>query len=115
MKRFETKVEFFKWFELSGQIDGTKSSLQVLVNKWHTRNKVVESVTPPLEGLKIPYRKDVIIASPFKKNIEKSTSLINTEDINRISEQNNYTNQILHAVSRQIQESTKQKDSSQIG
>ena len=115
MKRFKAEVEFFKWFEFSGQIDDTKSSLQVLVNKWHTRNEVVESITPPLEGLRIPYRKDIIVASPFKKNIEKNTSLITADNVNQIIEQNNYTNQILHVVSRKIEDSSKQKVSNQIG
>lgn len=30
MKIFKTEIEFFKWFECSGQIDETNSSLQVL-------------------------------------------------------------------------------------
>ena len=67
IKRFQTEVEFFKWFESTGQI-GESSSLQVLVNRWHTKDKVVKSVTPPLEGLNISYRKDVLKAAPFRKH-----------------------------------------------
>ena len=36
----------------TGQIAESNSSLQVLVNRWHTEDKVVESFTPPLYGLR---------------------------------------------------------------
>ena len=49
MKRFKIEIEFFKWFESTGQISEFNSSLQVLVNRWHTKGKVIKSVTPPLE------------------------------------------------------------------
>ena len=107
MKRFKTEIEFFKWFEATGQIGEDSSSLQVLVNKWHTKDKVVESITPPLEGLNIPYRKEIIKAAPFKRpSVHKETSIVTVEDINKVFEQNNYTNQALHIVSKQIEEST---------
>lgn len=61
----------------------------------------------PLEGLKIPYRKDILTATPFKKSSDKDSSSIATlGDINKILEQNNYTNQILHVVSKQIEETS---------
>ena len=66
MKRFKIEIEFFKWFEATGQIVECNSPLQLLVNKWHTKDMVVESVTPPLEGINIPYRKDVVKATPLK-------------------------------------------------
>ncbi|KAK4731465.1 hypothetical protein R3W88_024453 [Solanum pinnatisectum] len=104
MERFKTEVEFFNWFESSGQIDDTRSSLQVLINKWYTKEQVIESVTPPLEGLSIPYRKEILKAAPFKKPIEKGSALITTGDLNKVLEQNNYTNQVLHVISQHIEE-----------
>lgn len=107
MKRFKTEVEFFRWFEHSGQIDHTQVSLQTLVTHWYTKEQVVDNITPPLEGLKIPYRKDILKASPFKKPIDKEPSSLSTrEDINKILEQNNYPNKILHVVSKQIEETS---------
>ncbi|KAK4706224.1 hypothetical protein R3W88_034219 [Solanum pinnatisectum] len=104
VKRFKTEIEFFKWFEASGQIDDKQSSLQVLINKWYTKEQVVESITPPLEGLSIPYRKEILKATPFKKPIEKESPLITAGDLNKVFEQNNYTNQVLHVISQQIEE-----------
>ncbi|KAK4721505.1 hypothetical protein R3W88_011738 [Solanum pinnatisectum] len=98
MKRFKTEIEFFKWFESSGQIDDKQSSLQVLINKWYTKEQVVKSVTPP-EGLRIPYRMEILKATPFKKPIEKESALITAGDLNKVLEQNNYTNQVLHVIS----------------
>lgn len=107
MTRFETEIEFFKWFEYSGQMGNQKDSLQVLINKWHTKNAIIESSIPPLEGISIPYRDDIIQASPFKKAMGKDTALIITADINRVLEQNNYTNQLLYVVAKQIERSSK--------
>ena len=75
MKRFKTEIEFFKWFESTGQIGESNSLLQVLVNRWQTKDKVVKSVTRPLEGINIPYIKDVLKAPPFKnlQSIKKTT------------------------------------------
>ena len=78
MKRFKIEIEFFKWFESTGQIGECNSSLQVLVNRLHTKDKVVESITPPLEGISILYRRDVLKATPFNnlQNIRKITLLL---------------------------------------
>lgn len=55
----------------------------------------------------IPYRKEIIKAAPFKRpSVHKETSIVTVEDINKVFEQNNYTNQALHIVSKQIEEST---------
>ena len=85
MKRFKIEIEFFNCFESTSQIGESNSSLQVLVNKFHTKDKVVESVTPPLEGINIPYRKDVLKEAPFKKPSEhKENNFVTIEEINKV-------------------------------
>lgn len=105
MKRLKTEIEFIKWFKCSGKIDETNSSLQVLINKLHTKNNVVESITPPLEGVSIPYKKDILKSAPFKKPSEKDTNTVSVADIKKVFEHNNYTNQVLHIVSKHIEDS----------
>ena len=105
MRRIGCEIEFFKWFEMTGRIENCTESLQVIINKWYTSsNKVVESTTPPLEGINIPIAGTVIKASPFKEKSDKTSELLVAADIDRVIEQNNYTNQLLHVVSRQIED-----------
>lgn len=70
-------------------------------------NKVNESVTPPLEGINNPVAGIVIKVSPFREKSDKTGSLLASFDIDRVVEQNSYSNQIHHVISRQI-EDTKQ-------
>ncbi|XP_047251366.1 uncharacterized protein LOC124886583 [Capsicum annuum] len=105
MKRLRCDMEFFFWFEKTGRIENQTESLNVIVTKWYTqRNTVVESTTPPLEGLNISYSNEVIKASPFKTKSERGTMTPQCKDLDRIIEQNNYTNQVLHTISQQIEE-----------
>ncbi|KAG5619556.1 hypothetical protein H5410_004774 [Solanum commersonii] len=105
MRRIGCEIEFFKWFEMTGRIENCTESLQVIINKWYTAsNKVVESITPPLEGINIPIAGTVIKASPFKEKSDKTGGLLTSADIDRVVEQNNYSNQILHIISRQIED-----------
>lgn len=107
MERFKTEIKFFRWFKISGQLGSTNDSLKTLVTRWYTKEQVVDSITPPLEGLKIPYRKEILTATPFKKSSDKDSSSIATlGDVNKILEQNNYSNQILHVISKQIEETS---------
>ena len=46
----------------------------------------------------------MIKASPFKEKSDKTGALLVAADIDRVIEQNNYTNQLLHVVSRQIED-----------
>ncbi|KAH0753194.1 hypothetical protein KY285_006342 [Solanum tuberosum] len=105
MRRIDCEIEFFKWFEMTGRIENCVESLQVIINKWYTTsNKVVESITPPLEGINIPIVGTMIKASPFKEKTDKTSGLLTSADIDRVVEQNNYSNQILHVISRQIED-----------
>ncbi|KAH0654226.1 hypothetical protein KY289_031904 [Solanum tuberosum] len=105
MRRIGCEMEFFKWFEMTGRIENCTESLQVIINKWYTAsNKVVEWITPPLEGINIPIAGTVIKSSHFKEKSDKTGSLLTFADIDRVVEQNNYSNQILHVISRQIED-----------
>ncbi|KAG5592665.1 hypothetical protein H5410_043179 [Solanum commersonii] len=46
----------------------------------------------------------IIKASPFKEKSDKSAIFVTSADIDRVVEQNNYSNQILHVISRQIKD-----------
>lgn len=100
MNRFKTEIEFFKWFEITGQLGSSRDSLQTLVTRWYTKEQTIDSITPPLEGLKIPYRKEIFAASPFKKVNSKDHPMATVADINKVIKKNNYTNQVLHVVSK---------------
>ena len=64
---------------------------------------VITTVYPPLQFLKIQSYKGEIIVDPFKK-IKKSTDKdpIENEDLQRIIQQNNYSNQILNSIANQL-------------
>ncbi|KAH0719987.1 hypothetical protein KY284_005017 [Solanum tuberosum] len=105
MRRIGCEIEFFKWFEMTGKIENCAETLQVIINKWYTvSNKIVESITPPLEGINIPIAGTVIKASPFKEKSGKTGGLLTSAYQYRVVEQNNYSNQILHIISRQIED-----------
>jgi len=77
----------------------------MLVNKWYTTsNKVVESKIPPLEEISLPVDDRIVTASPFKIDIVDTKGDPTNKDINRILQQDNYTNQLLYVVSNQILE-----------
>ncbi|KAH0713633.1 hypothetical protein KY289_009592 [Solanum tuberosum] len=84
MRRIGCEIEFFKWFEMTGKIENQTESLKVYINKWYTTsNKVVESITPPLEGINIFVVGRVIKASPFKEKSDKASSLLTSANIDR--------------------------------
>ncbi|KAG5605600.1 hypothetical protein H5410_027092 [Solanum commersonii] len=106
MRKIDYEIEFFKWFEMTRKNENQIKSLQMIINKWYTRsNKVVESITHPLEGLNIPVAGTIIKAFPFKEKYDKPFFFVIPADIDRVVEQNNYSNQILHVISRPIEDS----------
>ncbi|KAK4366632.1 hypothetical protein RND71_014512 [Anisodus tanguticus] len=102
MKRLRCNIEFFRWFQVTGQLGSEPDSLKTLVNKWYTNTKVVNTVIPPLEKIRIPVEGEVVEAAPFKRGIENPSGSPTNEDVNKLIQQNNYTNQLLHVVSTQI-------------
>ncbi|KAG5571277.1 hypothetical protein H5410_061043 [Solanum commersonii] len=106
MRRIDCEIEFFKWFEMTGKFENQIETLKMIINKWFTTsNMVVESITPPLEGLNNPVAGTINKASPFKEKCDKPSFFVTLADIDRVVEQNNYFNQILQAISRQIEDS----------
>jgi len=108
LKRIKCDIEFFKWFEITGQIPNQKESLKMIVNKWYTKNKgIIEDVNPPLEEILLPVQSEVITASPFKRESVHTDSGPTNKDINKIIVQNNYTNNLLHVVYNQLKDTNK--------
>ncbi|KAH0722198.1 hypothetical protein KY285_004811 [Solanum tuberosum] len=84
MKRIGCEIKFFKRFEMTGKIENETESLQMIINKWcTTSNKVVEYVTPHLEGLNIHVAGTIIKASSFKEKCDKPSSFVTPADIDR--------------------------------
>ncbi|XP_070025069.1 uncharacterized protein [Nicotiana sylvestris] len=108
LKRLKCDIEFFRWFELTGQIPNQKESLQMIINKWYTKNKgTIEATIPPLDEIVIPVQTEVITASPFKReSIHLDKEPIN-KDLNKIIVQNNYTNNLLHVVANQLKDTNR--------
>ena len=72
---------------------------------WQTStNKTITSVHPPSEEIKIEHQQAEIIVSPFKKinGIDDDKKPPTLRDIKNIQRQNNYSNQILHTMSQQM-------------
>lgn len=93
MKRIGCEIELFKWFEKSSRIENCTDSLKIIINKWYTSsNKIVESTTPPVEGINSPIASTVIKASPIKEKSDKTYTLLTTVDIDGVVEQKNYSN-----------------------
>ncbi|KAI5418629.1 hypothetical protein KIW84_043018 [Lathyrus oleraceus] len=70
--------------------------------KWKTsRKEIIESVHPPLEAIRItPSKENIEIeASPFKSI---ANPVDQRKDINNLHSQINYSNQILHTMSQQL-------------
>lgn len=108
MKRIRCNIEFFKWFELTGQIPNQQESLQMIINKWYTKKgTIIEATTPPLEEILIPIQGQVITASPFKRESIHLDSEPTNKDLNKIITQNNYTNNLLYVVSNQLKDTNK--------
>ncbi|KAJ8552789.1 hypothetical protein K7X08_020182 [Anisodus acutangulus] len=43
MKRLHCNIEFFRWFQVSGQLGDKPDSLKTLVNKWYTSTRTITS------------------------------------------------------------------------
>ncbi|KAH0692698.1 hypothetical protein KY290_020824 [Solanum tuberosum] len=70
MRRIDCEIEIIRWFEMTGKIGNQTKSLQVIINKWYAiSNKVVESITPPLEGINIHVAGTVIKALLPKRKV----------------------------------------------
>ena len=73
-----------------------------LYKKWQlTDGNTVTSIYPPLQSIKIPTNEGEVTASPFKRG-KNNNEPVNIEDIKKVYHQNNYSNQMLHTITQQI-------------
>ena len=99
MKEISSNVPFFEYFE--NYFEWHKKSCVITKTNWtiedNKGNKnVVRSSHPPQEAITFKHRGSDIVASPFKHptNEEKV--------VKKVIEQNNYTNQCLGVISKQL-------------
>ncbi|KAI5400912.1 hypothetical protein KIW84_065669 [Lathyrus oleraceus] len=111
LKTHEINIYFFTWFELLCLEEEIENPFAVkmyldanvrISTKWKTsRKEIIESVHPPLEAIRItPSKENIEIeASPFKSI---ANPVDQKKDINNLHSQINYSNQILHTMSQQL-------------
>ena len=121
MEKRQITIPFFLWFDLyythSGMSDlFNQSAVNVQTNlqkKWQLNNgTIVQSVHPPLTGLQLSVPEGEVQAAPFKNGREgNDKDSVVLEDIKKIYHQNNFSNQILHTISTQIDHISNKIDS----
>ncbi|KAI5443484.1 hypothetical protein KIW84_012210 [Lathyrus oleraceus] len=111
LETHEINIYFFTWFELLCLEEEIENPFAVkmyldanvrISTKWKTsRKEIIESVHPPLEAIRItPSKENIEIeASPFKSI---ANPVDQRKDINNLHSQINYSNQILHTMSQQL-------------
>ena len=99
MKEISSNVPFFEYFE--NHFEWHKKSCFITKTNWTTKDnkgnkKVIRSSHPPQEAITFNHRGSDIVASPFKHptNDEKV--------VKKVIEQNNYTNQCLGVIGKQL-------------
>ena len=95
MKEILANVSFFEYFE--SHFEWYKKSCVITKTNWTKKNKeVVRSSHPPLENITIKYQGFEVVATPFRK--------LSNEDkpVKKVIEQNNYTNQCLDVIGKQL-------------
>ncbi|KAK9739977.1 hypothetical protein RND81_03G001600 [Saponaria officinalis] len=112
MRNFKINIPFFLWFDLYCQkIDiinpFSYSSIQVqskLTKNWTlTDGRTVTSVHPPPKSFKFSQGETVVEAHPYKVGRAHQTSdPVVVNDIIKIYQQNNYSNQILQTIASQV-------------
>jgi hypothetical protein len=65
-------------------------------------NEVKKYIISPLEEIKDPYLGQVITASPFEIENPDTREDVIQKDLNKVIQQNNYTNQILTSLAKQV-------------
>ena len=97
MYKHEIQIVFFDWFEKVFLEEKQIFALDQFY-KWKLDDgQVIESNHPPLRKIKFEHREAEITASPFK-----TASEIDGIGIKKIVEQNNFSNQHLHTIGRQL-------------
>ena len=98
MRDLSRNVPFFIYFEM---YYGKRKQFCVLTKAWtiegpNATKEVVRSSHPPLEAITFDHRRKEIIASPFKVATDRH------QPVDKVIEQNNYTNQCIHVIGKQL-------------
>ena len=96
MKETSSNVPFFEYFE--NHFDWHKKSCVVTKTNWTKEDtkEVVRSSHPPLDKITFKHKKADVVASPFQHPTSEEVV------VSKVIAQNNYTNQCLHVIGRQL-------------
>ena len=110
METMEMNIQMFTYFDIyaaNNQINYPFAKINMFQKKWKsntTSEKKIVSTHPPLEEIKLKAQGVEIIASHFKQisSNEDENRITKLKDIKGIQQQNNFTNQMLGAISSQL-------------
>ena len=96
MKETSSNVPFFEYFE--NHFEWHKQSCVVTKTNWTKEDtkEVVRSSHPPLDKITFKHKKADVVASPFQHPTSEEVV------VNKFIAQNNYTNQCLHVIGKQL-------------
>ena len=110
METMEMNIPMFTYFDIyaaNNQIKYPFAKINMFQKEWKSNissDKKIVSTHPPLEEIKIKAQGVEIVASPLKhiSSNEDENRMTKLKDIKGIQQQNNFTNQILGAISTQL-------------
>lgn len=116
MNKLSANVLYFTWLPIyfcQNDLMYPFNSIQThesLSQKWTLKDgKIVQAKYPPLEGFLITQQGQTCHAAPFKTGREGSGQENSClEDIKKVYEQNNFSNKILHTISKQVDNMSEQ-------
>ena len=96
MKETSSNVPFFEYFE--NHFEWHKKNCVVTKTNWMKEDtkEVVRSSHPPLDRITFKYKKADVVASPFQHPTSEEVV------VSKVIAQNNYTNQCLHVIGKQL-------------
>ena len=95
MEEISAKIPFFEYFENLFQWH-KKSCVLIKTNWTKETREVVQSSHPPQETITIKHQNVKVVASPFKISTDEEKL------VKKVIEQNNYTNQCLDVIGKQL-------------
>ena len=96
MKETSSNVPFFEYFE--NHFEWHKQSCVITKTNWTKEDtkEVVRSSHPPLDKITFRHKKADVVASPFQQPTSEEVV------VSKVIAQNNYTNQCLHVIRKQL-------------
>ena len=96
MKEISSNVPFFEYFK--NHFEWHRKSSVVTKTNWtkEETKEVVRSSHPPLEKITFKHKKTDVVASPFQHPTSEEAI------VGKVIAQNNYTNQCLHVIGKQL-------------